>query len=148
MRNAVSGFESVVVTNDAGEFFFNNLPLADYRLDVAASGFAPANLPAAVRSNVPLTVRVKLSVAAANASVEVTSENGELIDKNSSSTETRIDASRIERTANILRGRGLQRVVAQVSGVTTQNNGLVHIRSVEDGILYVVDGVPTSDRVD
>lgn len=147
LTNAVSGFESWTNTNENGEFVFNNLPLANYSLAAAASGFTEENLPAAVRSNVPFSVQIKLRVAGANANVEVTT-NGELIDKVSTSTETRIDESRIERTANTLRGNGLQRLVATVAGATTQNNGLIHIRGVDNGLLYVVDGVPTADRVD
>ena len=30
----------------------------------------------------------------------------------------------------------------------TENNGLLHIRGVDDGVLFVVDGVPAADRVD
>ena len=147
LTNAVSGFESVAVTDEKGEFVFNNLPLAGYALAVAADGFAAENLPAAVRSNIPFSVQIKLRVAGANADVEVT-EGGELVDRFSASTETRIDESRIERTANTLRGNGLQRLAATVAGATTQNNGLIHIRGVDNGLLYVVDGVPTADRVD
>jgi hypothetical protein len=42
----------------------------------------------------------------------------------------------------------LQRVIATAPGWTTQNNGLLHIRGVDDGILYVVDGIPTVDRLE
>jgi hypothetical protein len=42
----------------------------------------------------------------------------------------------------------LQRYIATLPGITTQNNNLLHVRGVEDGILYVVDGVPTTDRID
>jgi TonB-dependent receptor-like protein len=32
--------------------------------------------------------------------------------------------------------------------MATENNGLVHVRGVDDGILYVLDGVPIADRLD
>lgn len=147
VTNAVSGFESATATNENGEFVFNNLPLANYTVLVTANGFAAENLSAAVRSNISLSVKINLRVQAANASVEVAAD-GEIVDKFSTSTETRIDESRIERTANTLRGNGLQRLVASVAGAATQNNGLIHIRGVDNGLLYVVDGVPTADRVD
>ncbi len=147
VTNAVSGFVSRANTNENGEFVFNNLPLGSYSLIVAASGFQTENISAAVRSNIPFSVSVTLRVAGTGAAVKV-AENGEIVDKLSTSTETRIDESRIERTANTMRGNGLQRLVASVPGAATQNNGLIHIRGVDNGILYVVDGVPTADRVD
>lgn len=147
LTNGLSGYRSVAQSNEKGEFVFNNLPLANYTVKVEAAGFISEVISAQIRSNVPLSVEVKLRVAGTNAVVNVTS-NGELVDKFSSSTETRIDESRIDRSTNTVRGRALQRIIANASGATTQNNGLIHIRGVEDGLLYVVDGVPTADRVD
>lgn len=148
LKNAVSNLENATRANENGEFSFNNLPLANYSLEISARGFASENLSAEVRSNVPLEITVKLRVADQNAVVEVASGDAQLINKFSASTETPIGASRIERSANALRGSGLQRLVATVPGATTQNNGLIHIRGVDNGLLYVVDGVPTADRVD
>lgn len=147
LTNGLSGYRSVSQTDEKGEFVFNNLPLANYALRVEAAGFLSEVISAEIRSNVPLSIDVKLRVAGTNAVVNV-ARNEELIDKFSTSTETRIDESRIERSANTVRGRGLQKIIANASGATTQNNGLIHIRGVEDGLLYVLDGVPTTDRVD
>lgn len=62
LTNAVSGFESAARTNENGEFVFNNLSLANYNLNIAASGFEAENLSAAVRSNIPFLVKIKLRV--------------------------------------------------------------------------------------
>jgi len=32
--------------------------------------------------------------------------------------------------------------------MVTENDGLLHVRGVDDGVLYVVDGIPIMDRVD
>lgn len=145
--NVVSGFESAAITDASGEFVFNNLPLANYSLAVTANGFAAKNLSAEVRSNIPFFAKIELRVAGTNEVVQIAA-NDEIVDKVSTSTETRIDESRIERSANTQRGNGLQSLVATIAGATTQNNGLIHIRGVDNGLLYVVDGVPTADRVD
>ena len=147
LSNNLSGYRTIAQSNERGEFVFNNLPQANYTVKIEAAGFLSEVISAEIRSNIPLSIAVKLRVAGTNAVVNVL-QNEELIDKFSTSTETRIDESRIDRAANTVRGRGLQKIIANASGATTQNNGLIHIRGVEDGLLYVVDGVPTSDRVD
>src|SRR5262249_56845953 len=42
----------------------------------------------------------------------------------------------------------VQELIATTPGMATENNGLVHIRGVDDGALYVVDGIPITDRLD
>jgi hypothetical protein len=44
--------------------------------------------------------------------------------------------------------RGLQDAVATTPGWSTEDNGLMHARGVDDGFLYVVDGVPMYERMD
>ena len=79
LKNAVSNLENATRANENGEFSFNNLPLANYSLEISASGFASENLSAEVRSNVPLEITVKLRVADRNAVVEVASDDAQLI---------------------------------------------------------------------
>ena len=66
----------------------------------------------------------------------------------STSTETDLSESFIRRAPGATRTLGLQRLIATTPGWTTQNNGLMHVRGVDDGTLYVVDGIPTVDRLD
>ena len=47
-----------------------------------------------------------------------------------------------------VRGRALQDAVATFPGWATEDNGLLHARGVDDGFLYVVDGVPVYERLD
>lgn len=147
LTNVVSGFSARVLSSAEGEFVFNNIPFGNYRIAAAATNFAVETKTIEVRSNAPVRLAFGLRVAGASATVTV-AENAEIVDKSSTQTEIRVDRSRIANTANTVRARALQRIVAQVPGAATQNNGLIHIRGIEDGILYVVDGVPTSDRVD
>lgn len=46
------------------------------------------------------------------------------------------------------RASQLQRVVATTPGWRTENDGLLHVRGVDDGTLYVIDGIPVTDRLD
>ena len=47
-----------------------------------------------------------------------------------------------------LSSRSLQQMLATLPGWASEDNGLVHVRGVDDGFLYVEDGVPVYDRVD
>jgi outer membrane receptor for ferrienterochelin and colicin len=44
--------------------------------------------------------------------------------------------------------RALQQVLSTLPGWAGEDNGLLHIRGVDDGLLYVQDGVPVYDRLD
>ena len=47
-----------------------------------------------------------------------------------------------------LPSRGVQQVLATLPGWASEDNGLLHVRGVDDGVLYVEDGVPVYDRLD
>jgi outer membrane receptor protein involved in Fe transport len=47
-----------------------------------------------------------------------------------------------------LPSRGVQQVLATLPGWASEDNGLLHVRGADDGVLYVEDGVPVYDRVD
>ena len=59
-----------------------------------------------------------------------------------------IDENDIKLTPSVVRRDQLQALVSTTPGWNTENDGLMHIRGVDDGTLYVVGGVPTPDRVD
>src|SRR4030095_16832561 len=47
-----------------------------------------------------------------------------------------------------VRQQGIQDVVATMPGWQTEDHGLLHSRGVDDGFLYVIDGVPIYERLD
>ncbi len=147
LSNAIAGFEETRVAGADGEFAFNNLPFATYSLRVEAAGFRSATRQLSVRSNLPLVLPLQLSVAATSESATVVGRS-DLTVGESASSETDLSESFIRRAPGATRSLGLQRLIATTPGWTTQNNGLMHIRGVEDGALYVVDGIPTVDRLD
>src|SRR5262245_19393575 len=135
------------VTDNAGSFVFNNVPFNRYALRVEARGFAPQARSVTVNSNLPLELAIGLSVAGTSEQVNVTSREN-LVDPASASSATTLAANFIQRAPRANRGRQLQELIATAPGMATENNGLVHLRGVDDGILYVLDGVPIADRLD
>ena len=47
-----------------------------------------------------------------------------------------------------LPSRAVQQALAMLPGFASEDNGLLHVRGVDDGFLYVEDGVPVYDRLD
>jgi hypothetical protein len=147
LENPLTGSRQIANTDTRGAFNFNNVPFALYNLRVEARGFQVLAQSLSVRSNLPIKLELKLAVAGANDSVIITNKEG-LVEKDSSSSEFKLEENFIGRLPGASRSRGLQNLIATTPGLTTENNGLLHVRGVDDGILYVIDGIPTVDRVD
>ena len=54
----------------------------------------------------------------------------------------------VERATARLRSRGVQDAVATIPGWSTEDNGMLHVRGVDDGLLFVIDGIPIYERLD
>jgi outer membrane receptor protein involved in Fe transport len=147
LTNSVTGEKVAASANSAGAFVFHNVPFNRYTLRVEARGFAPHSRPLTVNSNLPLEVSVRLSVAGTSDQINIAAlEN--LVDPASASSATALGENFIQRAPRVNRGRQLQELIATAPGMSTENNGLLHVRGVEDGILYILDGIPIADRLD
>jgi hypothetical protein len=65
-------------TNDAGRYFFANVPPGEYEIAVSKSGFRITKTIVTATVGVPLTVDLKLELGAVSETVEVTATNAEL----------------------------------------------------------------------
>ncbi len=63
-------------------------------------------------------------------------------------TRTTLAGDAVRRAPIRISSRGLQDAIATTPGWATEDNGLLHARGVDDGFLYVVDGVPMYERMD
>lgn len=131
------------VADAAGVFAFDHVPFGRFRLGVAMAGFTPVLQDVVVHSNLPVRVRVVLRVGPLSEAVRV--------EEGTSATAvhpTRLDAMVMDTVATTSATRRLADLVSLAPGVTVQHNGLMHVRGIEDGLLYVVDGIPLGDRLD
>jgi hypothetical protein len=148
LDNALTGRKHGATTDAAGQFEFDNVPQGSYRLLVEAPGFQTLSTQVSVRSNVPLELELGLDVGARPESVTVQAP-ADLVQQEVTRTETVVDQEAIARLApEVTRRDQLQAVVSSTPGWSTENDGLMHVRGVDDGALYVVDGIPIADRVD
>ena len=107
------------------------------------SGPLPSRLPCA--PNLPVPVSLRLTIAAEGTEVTV---RPSVMQADTTRTDVVLDENIIKLAPSVVRRDQLQSVVSTTPGWNTENDGLMHIRGVDDGTLYVVNGIPTPDRVD
>jgi len=146
LQNPLSGRQNQILSDDQGQFQFENIPYGAYVVGVSADGFSPATTQADIRSNVPVRVSFQLTIAANK--LDTTVKALDVLQRETPRTEVVIDENVIQRVPAVVRRDQLQALVSTTPGWNTENDGLMHIRGVDDGTLFVVGGVPTPDRVD
>ena len=144
MESPMTGFSRTTATDAQGAFRFHNVPFDRYIVRIKVSGFDDLEEWIRVGSNIPVVMRLELKLPGTTTTVIVE----DLLEQDSASTQTRIDQSSLERLPGVQLTAGLQQAVATVAGWSTEDNGLLHARGVDDGFLYVMDGIPLSDRLD
>ncbi len=97
-----------------------------------------------VSGALPIAVELRLSAAL---SEEIVVSAGER-DAVPAINRITLAGDTIRRAAPRLRSRALQDAVATTPGWATEDNGILHVRGVDDGFLYVIDGVPVYERID
>lgn len=147
LDNSLTGFHVATTASGQGDYVFNNVPFGSYSLRASAADFQPVKQTVSIRSNIPLVANLTLALAVVKETVSVVADDS-LLQPDSSSTTTTVDESFLRRMPGAARNREVQNVIATTPGWRAENDGLLHVRGVDDGTLYVVDGVPVTDRVD
>ena len=129
-------------TADArGRFVVADLAPGRYRIQI--DGSPAAATPVSVADGLPASVTIRVPAAFHEALAVEGLRIGTAV-----STRTSLAAESIAHTPIRAGARRLQDVVATLPGWATEDNGLLHARGVDDGFLYVVDGVPVYERLD
>lgn len=144
LSNRTTGFHRQTTTGPEGTFHFNNLPFDTYLLQIEAVSFQPWEELVRVRSNLPVRTKITLSLIKPTQSIQVEA----LVETDSQGLETDLDQSFLERQPGVQTSAGLQDVIATVAGWSSEDNGLLHVRGVDDGFLFLIDGIPLTDRTD
>jgi outer membrane receptor for ferrienterochelin and colicin len=139
LGNAVT---SVVASN--GEFRITNVAVGSYSLKAEAPPLEAIVRTLSVVDARPITLELKLSATLAE-QVNVTAESTQPV---TTTTRTTLAGDAVRRAPIRISSRGLQDAIATTPGWSTEDNGLMHARGVDDGFLYVVDGVPMYERMD
>src|SRR5207245_10658644 len=96
LESPLSGRKDQTVTDDEGQFVFDNVPYGAYLLRIEAGGFRSAVQEVAIHSNVPAEITASLDLLASQESVTVNAP-ADLVQKDVPRTETVIDENSIGR---------------------------------------------------
>ncbi len=147
LTGRVVGDRRRATADDAGRYAFEDVPFGAYDVEAEAPGFGAAAVSVAVRANLPVAADLSLRPATISETAVVTASDA-LVDGTSPASETRVDGNFLDRRRGVTSAGTIQHALSTLPGWTHEDNGLVHPRGVDDGALYVIDGVPHSDRSD
>src|SRR5262249_54467044 len=77
--NVVSQYTRTAITDDAGRFSFPNVPANPYHLSATAKGFSNYSQDVDVRSTVPISLKVPLTIGTSTETVTVEGTAGDLL---------------------------------------------------------------------
>ena len=145
INNPVSRFNRSVTTDSSGKFAFSNVPFNPYHLSVNGSGFAPYAQDIEVRSNVPLDLKINLTVAGSSESVTVEAA-GDLLETNPTA-HTDVDRALFDKIPLESPSSSISSLVTLASpGIAADSNGLFHGLGDHAENSFSVDGQPITDQ--
>lgn len=122
--NPVSGYSRSATTDNSGQYRFANVPLNPYHMVITAKGFAAFTRDVDVSSEVPITLKNRLSVGAAATTVTV---SGQDLIEDDSTLHTDIDRGMFAKIPLESQSSSLSSLVTLTSpGVAADSNGLFH----------------------
>ena len=134
-------------TDAAGSYVASDLPFGRYRLHIEAAGFAAFSAVVDVRSEVPQSYPIVLSVAPMAATVTVSADPGAtLLDPFRPSSIEYLGAELLRDRPSSAPGRSLIDLVNTQPGWLLEANGILHPRASEYQVQYVLDGIPLKDN--
>src|SRR5438128_242595 len=146
LSNSITGYKRTVNTDTDGTFRFANVPPNNYQVTASGTGFAPATQSLNVRTSVPISLKIALTISSAAETVTVTSNAADVIE-NVPTTHTDVDQTLITRLPVRSPGAGLSDVVTLAApGVVADSNGFFHPLGDHAQTSYSVDNQPISDQ--
>ncbi len=139
-----SNYKRTAQTDQEGAYQFYNVPFADYKLAVSATGFADATDTVAVHSGSPIDKPFSLAPAGASEEVTVTDASAA---QHMVGTEYTVASSTIEKLPTAAPSRQIEGVLLQLPGIVADENGRFHPRGAHYQASFVVDGIQVTDQM-
>ena len=145
IHNPVSQYERSTTTDSSGNFSFPNVPFNPYHLSVTTTGFGPYAQDIDVRSSVPLSVKISLTIAGSSSTVTV--EGGGDLLENEPTFHTDVDRALFDKLPLESASSSLSSLVTlSTPGVAADSNGLFHGLGDHAENSFSVDGQPITDQ--
>jgi outer membrane receptor protein involved in Fe transport len=127
----------------AGRFRLPAVPPGVYHLRAQAPSLRSSSRRLAVGDGLPVAIDVALSPR-----LDETVTVGAGPEGAGGGAGTTLAGEAIRRMPSRTRGRALRLAAAAAPGFAAEDNGLLHYQGMDDGLLFVVDGVPVYERLD
>jgi hypothetical protein len=134
-----------IVAATDGRFQLGNIAPGTYSLRADAPPLRASVHTLTVSGALPIELNLRMS---ATASEQITVRAGDLPETGATTSRITLAGAAVRRAPARLANRGLQDAIATAPGWATEDNGVLHVRGVDDGFLYVIDGVPVYERLD
>ena len=135
---------STTAADGGGRFSFNGVAPGRYQVRAHIAGFEPTIHPIDVTSALPVELTLRMTLRTAILEVIIDEKRT----PDSPSSRASIAGESIAGIPVRAIASGVQEAVATLPGWATEDNGLLHVRGIDDGFLYVIDGVPVYERLD
>ena len=139
LRSTTSDWSQSTVSDSAGEFRFENVPLGEYRLTVEMSGFASEEQPVVLTSGRDAKPHFSLKVARTAETVEV-QDIAPAVNPESSTSTNVVDRQTINQTPGADSANSLSMITNYTPGAYLVHDQL-HIRGGHQ-VSWLLDGVP------
>jgi hypothetical protein len=123
-----------------------DLPFGVYRVEITREGFERSVSTVDVRSALPVTHVVTLTLAGFRTAVNVTAAPTTILDPYRGAAVNNIGADLLRDRPSAAPGRSLIDLINTQPGILLEANGVLHARGSEYQVQYVVDGIPLRDN--
>ena len=130
-------------SDHAGRFVFAGVAPGRYALRAVSPGDDALIYPLSVDAGLPIDVTLRFPPRVTGTVIVEAP-----LARDSVTSRASVAGASVDLVAVRIGARGIQDVVATLPGWAAEDNGLLHIRGIDDGFLYVVDGVPVYERID
>jgi len=142
LEDPLGGIVDSQATDARGRFSFRSVAPGRYFVRASFPGFSTLNRPLNIQSALTVDLTFRLEIAPMSVPDVV------IVETNTPSSAVTVGGPSIEQVPVRASTKGVQDVVATMPGWSTEDNGLLHARGIDDGFLYVIDGVPVYERLD
>ncbi len=126
-----------------GSFRIADVAPGSYVLRVELAGVVALSRSLVVRGSLPVELTLRTGLALAE-SVVVRGDAG----FNTVERPWSLSGSAVHEAAEPMPSQRVQATLGSLPGWRVEDNGLLHVRGVDDGLLYVQDGIPVYARLD
>jgi hypothetical protein len=128
--------------DDQGRFTLVGVAPGAYELQARTPSLASVVYRLAVADGLPVDVELRLAPQLSESVVVGAAGDP------SGSAGTTLAGDAVRHTASSLLSNVVRAAVGETAGWTSEDNGLLHYRGSDDGLLFVVDGIPIYERLD